>query len=211
MGETGTPHIQGFVTFKKKVRPLNIININRIHWEKAHGNDASQNYCGKDGKVFLSKGIPKPLVQVTYDMLRENQKEIVDLFKEDEDPLHGRKIYWFWEKKGNWGKSFTCLYLIDQCDAMVVQGKGNDILYGVKAYFDIHGCIPRIIIFDIPRCNENFVSHSAIEQLKNGFMFSGKYEGGMVRFNKPHVLCFSNEKPDMLKLSKDRWIIKKLN
>ena len=38
--------------------------------------------------------------------------------------------------------------------------------------------------------------------------FSGKYESGMVRYNKPHVIIFANCRPDIEKLSKDRWKVK---
>lgn len=207
---TGTPHLQGFIIFKEKWRPLSKIPIKQIHWEKAMGNDMSQNYCGKENNVILFKGIPKPLVKVEYNMLRQNQKDIVDLFKEDEDPIHGRKIYWFWETEGNWGKSFLCLHLVDFCGALVVQGKNNDILCGVREYIEKNGFCPRLIVFDVPRCNENHVSYSAIESIKGGLFYSGKYESGMCRFNKPHIVVFSNETPQTYKMSEDRWIIKEL-
>lgn len=54
VGENGTPHLQGYVTFKsqKKFSTLKRWN-DRIHWEKAikpHG--ANINYCEKDGNTF---------------------------------------------------------------------------------------------------------------------------------------------------------------
>lgn len=143
-------------------------------------------------------------------MLYNDQKEIVDLFVEDEDPLFGRSVYWFYEADGNWGKSVVAKHMIDFMGAIVVQGKNNDILHGLKDYYDNKGEVPRLVIFDIPRCNENHVSYQAIESVKNGFFYSGKYEGGMVRFNCPHVLCFANEEPETWNLSEDRWIIRNL-
>lgn len=211
-----TPHLQGYIIFSTKVRPINLfkemVNYKTIHWEKAKGNKAQNiKYITKEGgKYYTNMKIPKPVVKVNYEMLRPNQRKIVDLFQEDEDPLHGRQIYWFWEHKGNWGKSFICLHLIDCCNAMVVQGKNNDILYGIKEYLDKNEEIPRIIVFDIPRCNLGHVSYQAIESIKNGYFFSGKYEGGMKRFNKPHIICFANYSPDKSHLSKDRWIVEKL-
>lgn len=216
-GKSGeTPHLQGYIEFESKCRPKNIFSdmegYETIHYEKAKGTkEQNIKYITKEGgKYYTNMKIPKPVVKIGYDMLRDNQKEIADLFQEDEDPIHGRKIYWFWEKTGNWGKSFLCLHLIDYCGACVVQGKNNDILFGVKDYFDKNGEIPRLIIFDVPRCNQNHVSYQAIESIKNGFFYSGKYEGGMARFNKPHILVFSNEEPETWNLSEDRWIIKEL-
>lgn len=216
-GSGETPHLQGYIEFNKKVRPKNMFTSmkdgNTIHWEKARGTKQDNIiYVTKEGgKYYSTWRIPKPVIKITYEMLREEQKSVADLFIEDEDPIHGRKIYWLWEKKGNWGKSFLCLHLIDYCGAIVVQGKNNDILHGVKDYFDKNGEVPRLIVFDIPRCNENHVSYQAIESIKNGFFYSGKYEGGMARFNKPHILCFSNEEPEEYKLSQDRWIIRNLD
>jgi hypothetical protein len=143
-------------------------------------------------------------------MLREDQRRITDLFVEDEDPLFGRRVFWFWEKNGCWGKSIVCKYMIDNMGAFVVQGKNNDILHGITMYIEKFGQCPRVVIFDIPRVNDNHVSYQAIESLKNGFFFSGKYESGMVRFNSPHVIVFSNEEPEEYNLSKDRWVIEQL-
>lgn len=218
-GKSGeTPHLQGYIIFKKKLRPKNIWEAmplnNTIHWEKAKGSLTDNiNYIRKEGgKIYHSKDIkiPKPLVKLTFDMLREDQRRIADLFVEDEDPLFGRKVYWFWEKYGCWGKSILCKYMIDNMGAFVVQGKNNDILCGISAYIEKYGECPRIVIFDIPRVNDNHISYQAIESLKNGFFFSGKYESGMVRFNSPHILIFSNEEPEDYNLSKDRWIIEEL-
>lgn len=211
VGENGTPHLQGYIEFKTKKRPLSVFNTDKIHWEKAKGSASDNfNYCSKDNKIFYSLGFPKPIKKVTYDMLYQDQKEIVDLFVEDEDPLFGRKVYWFYEEDGNWGKSIVAKHMIDFMGAIVVQGKNNDILHGLKDYYDNQGEVPRLVIFDIPRCNENHVSYQAIESVKNGFFYSGKYEGGMVRFNCPHVICFANEEPETHNLSEDRWIIKNL-
>ena len=35
-GENGTPHIQGYVEFKKKIRPMQLIKIKAIHCPYCH-------------------------------------------------------------------------------------------------------------------------------------------------------------------------------
>ena len=218
-GSSGkTRHIEGgFITREDRKRRTAIQKVFKFSdCQKSKKNNwgALVKYCSKEGNKSLhSEGIkiPKPLVKLTYEMLRKEQREIADLFIEDEDPLFGRKVYWFWEKNGNWGKSILCKYMIDNMGAFVVQGKNNDILCGITNYIEDYGQCPRIVIFDIPRVNDNHVSYQAIESLKNGFFFSGKYESAMVRFNSPHILVFSNEEPEEYNLSKDRWIIKNLN
>lgn len=211
-GKSGdTPHLEGYIWFEKKTEfhiIQDLFQFSDLQPSNKARMKAGVKYCVKEGnQIFTNIKIPKPLVKVQYEMLRPQQQLIVDLFKEDEHPIFGRYLYWFWEKQGNWGKSFTCLHLIDYCGAIVVQGKNNDILYGVKDYFDKHGEVPRLIIFDVPRVNQNHVSYQAIESIKNGAFYSSKYEGGMARFNKPHIICFSNEMPELGSLSLDRWKI----
>ena len=217
-GKSGkTRHIEGgFITRedrKRRTAIQKIFKFSDCQKSKKSNWKALVTYCSKEcNKIIHSAGIviPKPIVKMTYDMLREDQKRITDLFVEDEDPLFGRKVYWFWEKEGCWGKSIVCKYMIDNMGAFVVQGKNNDILCGISAYIEKFGDCPRVVIFDIPRVNDNHISYQAIESLKNGFFFSGKYESGMVRFNSPHILVFANEEPEDYNLSKDRWIIEEL-
>ncbi len=66
------------------------------------------------------------------------------------------------------------------------------------------------MILDLPRHNVDYVNYGLLEQLKNGCMFSGKYEGGQFVFPIPHVVVFANQAPDMSKFSLDRWLIKSL-
>lgn len=58
---------------------------------------------------------------------------------------------------------------------------------------------------------ENYVSYEAIESVKDGIFFSGKYESGMTIFNQPHIICFANFAPDIGKMSSDRWKIFELS
>lgn len=61
VGESGTPHLQGFVHLKVKKRIGGVKDIvgNRAHLEMARGTD-SQNevYCSKDADVVVSVGTP---------------------------------------------------------------------------------------------------------------------------------------------------------
>lgn len=65
----------------------------------------------------------------------------------------------------------------------------------------------KMVIFDLERRQENFVSYSAMEQVKNGCFFSSKYESEIVVFNYVHVVVFANFAPDLQALSADRWNI----
>ncbi|AIF76248.1 Rep [Bat associated circovirus 8] len=61
VGESGTPHLQGFVNFKKKLRLSALKSLpgfTRAHVESARGTDVeNQKYCRKQG-AYLEIGVP---------------------------------------------------------------------------------------------------------------------------------------------------------
>lgn len=65
---------------------------------------------------------------------------------------------------------------------------------------------PQIVIWDVPRSVEDHISWQAIESVKNGFFYSGKYEGGQCMFDNPHVVIFANIPPPKGHLSEDRIV-----
>lgn len=214
--ETKYEHWQGYVKFKKKTRPKGVLPES-CHWEKCRSPKHSIAYCSKDETAYrpiqrFSKNIkiPRPLEKVTYEMLRPWQKEIADKYQEPAG-MFDRKIHWYWEPEGGLGKSVLCKYFVDQKGAIIISGKGNDCLYAIQQYVEKNGEGPGIIIMDIPRSVGEYVSYNAIESAKNGCFFSGKYEGGMVRYNTPHILIFANEEPQAYKMSMDRWNIIQLS
>jgi len=62
----------------------------------------------------------------------------------------------------------------------------------------------RDIVFDFTRSVEGFVSYSTIEELKDGVLYSNKYESGMKLIRIPHMFIFSNFSPDEERFSEDR-------
>lgn len=212
-----TPHIQGYLESEFRIRPSALkypgdMKWSKIHWEKRSGTALQAiKYCAKDGK-WKRNGltVPRPLVKVTYAILKEWQKRIADIFKDPEDPLWGRKVYWFWEPEGKLGKTALAKYFVDQMDALVVGGKVADAKYGIAKRVEEGGEVG-IVVFNIPRCNLGKVSYEAIEAIKDGLFFSPKYESTMVRFNSPHVIVFANDPPELSKLSRDRWVVEDLS
>jgi len=211
--ETGREHLQCYIVFNNKVRANETYKLLKGHWEKAKGSDSENyRYCSKDGK-FKSWGHFNTLIEhykINKDDLTREQVYIADKFNEKEDPKFGRKIYWYWEAKGGWGKSLLATYMVDNMNGIMVSGAKKDVLFGVSQMVE-KGRDPELVVVDIPRVNKDAVSVQAIEMIKNGMFYNEKYESGMCRFPRPHIVCFSNHPPPLQKMSRDRWVVVKLD
>lgn len=118
---------------------------------------------------------------------------------------------WVYEDIGNVGKSFLCKWLALTMDVILADGKKNDVFFSIATFMETKKVMPKIILLDIPREYENQINYGAIEQIKNGFIFSGKYESRQLIFSIPHVIIFSNFSPAYHLLSMDRWNVIDLN
>lgn len=197
---TGTKHLQGYIQFKTKVRPMGMFN-DKIHWEKARGSrEANINYCGKDGVVYTNMPDAKPLKVIKE--LYPWQQDILKIALSEPDD---RSVYWIWEEVGNVGKTAFAKYLAHFHGAIPLEGKKNDILYCAAEFPS------NIYIYDIARTNEQYISYDAIEKIKNGFYMCAKYESKPIIRNPPHVFIFANFRPNIDALSKDRWRIHEIN
>ncbi len=201
-------HLQGHISFKKKIRPMSLGWDAGIHWEKMKGTKLqSIDYCRDETKrhgACWSWKVPRVLQKITGEMLRDWQRKIADQFMEPAG-MFERAVWWFWDTRGGIGKSVLMKYFIDQTNALLVSGKGADIKYAVAQYVQKHGEGPDIIIYDIPRSSIGYINYTAIEEVQNGCIFSSKYESGGVRFNTPHMICFANSEPDRRQMSEDHW------
>lgn len=140
----------------------------------------------------------------SYDSVewRPWQAEIIELVKTEP---HARKVHWYYEEIGNAGKSFLANYLICKYDAFLCTGgKVLDIQYAYNG--------ERIIIMDLSRTKAEQIDHlyEMIERWKDGCFLSTKYQSQMKFFSVPHIIVFSNFKPDHIKLSIDRWDLNKI-
>jgi len=210
-----TPHIQGGFRLRTKGYANTLAKKyfkNGVTLRKLKDWRACVIYCSKENQeIHSSEVIPEPTVLWTKELMRPRQLKIAQMFMKKEHPLFGRKIHWFWEPQGNWGKSALATYMIDQMNAMEVSGKGADVLCGISTRIKETGQCPPIIIYDVPRSQAQYVSYASIEKIKDGKFFSGKYESAPLRFNKPWVVVFANTPPDLIStMSPDRWIITKL-
>lgn len=204
IGESGTKHLQGYIHAKKRIRPMESFSNKHIHWEKARSPTHARAYCCKEdtatGNYVLDTVEPLDLIKPD----RPWQLSLISILQQKPDD---RTIHWYWDSIGCTGKSAFTKYLCAKMGALAVSGKSNDCKYAIVSYHETQKKYPKIIIFDVPRTNIDYLNYEAIESIKNGCFFSGKYECTQVIMNSPHVLIFANTKPQEYKLSIDRWNI----
>lgn len=209
VGNSGTHHIQGVVSLIKRNRPTAFGLPKQIHWEKVRDLKHAYDYCTKEDTrvpdtVPVTKGMPKPLKLITPS--KWWQLELLELIETEPDD---RKVHWYWSKEGGVGKSQFAKYLVAKKNALFFEeGKKADIMHLI---FEAPEERLERIIIDVPRDNGNRVSYKAIESIKNGMIYSPKYEGGYKLFNAPHIIVFANEPPEVERMSANRWVIKQID
>lgn len=205
--EDETPHLQGYIEFSRKIRPVGKFNTNKISWRKAKcARDKNIIYIKKEGGTVYMNGrkMRKPKV-LKYDQLYDWQKKFVAIC--DTEP-NDRDLYWIWESKGCTGKTQLCKYIVEHYNAMVISGSAKDMKQGIRGWINETGFAPDILVINIPRSKSvEYVSYTGIEEIKDGLFFSQKYEGKMEHIPNPHIFVFANEKPLVDEMSKDRWKI----
>lgn len=253
VGDSGTPHLQGFVSFPTRVRrSVCVEKIGQAHFTVARNIDNSIQYCKKDGdyfeigvkpsgpgsrtdlesfKVAVATGTldmkklrcdfseivakyPKfchdfvqdhmPKKQVTFYPLRPWQQALYDSLKHEPCP---RTIFFIVDYTGNAGKSWFGHYycFLHENAQVMLPGKKADMAYTLDPLI-------RVLFIDAPRSKQGeFIQYDFLEDVKNGYIFSPKYESRVKQMGLCHVVVFMNEDPDMNKLSKDRYVIRKVN
>ncbi len=209
--EKGIPHIHAFINCKNAVRWKTLKKMfprARIEIGKGTGAD-NLVYCSKGGK-YITNLEPLQLrlknrILKQYETVKWHkwQQQVLKTISASPD---ARAINWLYEGIGNIGKSFLAKYIVLRYNAIIADGKKDNVFNQIKTAMDA-GIEPKIIILDIPRHNIDYVNYGAIEQIKNGMIYSGKYEGGICIFEIPHVVIFANTPPNINKLSLDRWNI----
>lgn len=208
--KTGYIHYQGVIGFENQ-RTFSCVKQMHptAHWERCKSIKWALEYCSKiDTKIAgpWSEGFGFSYNLGLYDLkLKPWQEEICQtIFNRAPDD---RTINWVYDAKGGSGKTTLAKYICSQMENVIcVQGKCTDIKHAINCLVQ-KGNTPRAVIFIFPRSVEEYVSYDAIECVKDGLFFSGKYDSGMCIFPNPHVYIFANFPPQMDKLTSDRWKI----
>lgn len=232
IGEEGTPHIQGYIEGRHKddkFRPLPSYNVMRDGKQccSFHKNTNKRRrtgkqirldnigYCSKDKglshfKFWTNFKIPREIKILEEKKLYDWQHDIINniVMKEPDD----RSIYWFHDDGVcNTGKTTFCKYLIMKHGAIVLGGKSADMKNGIIDYKNKHDETPELILVNLPKTfDTSYLSYTGLEEVKDMMFYSGKYEGGMICGNCPHLIVFSNQEPDKYKCDPNRWITRNL-
>ncbi len=166
-------------------------------------------YCKKGGKYLHNLPPTADEAARAYHELqyatvtwKDWQLAIIEGVRGEPDP---RAIHWYYDTKGAVGKSFLAKYLFLKYTCLVVSGKSTDVFHQLAKMRTEQKCFPEIVIYDISRTYEGKISYGVLEKLKDGLVFSGKYEGATMLIGPVHVICFANFEPQYSAMSLDRW------
>jgi len=150
---------------------------------------------------IASELVPKPVLREGE--LREWQAALFDRLGNQPDD---RTVEFFVDLVGGSGKSWFCGYVFSRMDGVQLLGPGkrDDLAHMV----DVRS---RIFLVNVPRGQMEYLNYGVLEMLKDRMVLSPKYESSMkILLNTPHVIVFSNEEPDMTKMSADRYLMHEL-
>lgn len=197
-GKSGsTKHIQGaFVLFTKdRDTALRKYFANGVTLRKLRCFKLAFNYCIKErNRIESSEVIPELVTTIDEDDFYEWQENLRDMIIQKPD---NRSIYWLWGRQGCGKTQFMkwCCVHIDSC--VVLSGKPGDMKNSIVEYKKVHTNPPRVILsnigFDSSLAN---IGYSGYEDIKDMCFYSGKYEGGIIVGNPPHLVIFANETPE---------------
>jgi hypothetical protein len=135
---------------------------------------------------------PLPWMETMLEKLRSRSKRV---------------IHCIVDKGGCSGKTSFSMYCLSEGIAFRVPPYNdlNDIYGVVMAYPGQKG-----YIFDIPRSvpkGRLCGMFAGIEEIRNGYCCDKRYHFQFKTFDSPNVLVFTNKKPNLSYLSKDRWML----
>lgn len=135
---------------------------------------------------------------------RQWQEELKDELEQYEDE---RKIIFVVDAAGNTGKTWFCKWYLDNHPD---EAQYLDVSKKADMAYAINEAKPTILI-NVPRGSMEYLSYSLLESLKDRMVFSPKYQSRIKCFaSTVAVVVFTNEHPDMNKLSADRYDIREL-
>jgi hypothetical protein len=209
VGDTGTPHLQGYIRFITKRRPKSVFTTDRIHWEKSKGSlEDNKNYCTKQAALSFCKGLPRVPRVYSYTDLFPEQRNIVDALASTPDDRHINVCVAGYGK----GKTSLARHLVYYHDAIILPTTRRHALS--IAAKNLQAVTYIIDLSADESANPDREFFDMIESLKNGLFATafGTKGTGPVIMDFPHILIMSNTHPDvwynryLTDMDKDRFI-----
>jgi len=133
-----------------------------------------------------------------YGAFNKAQQVIMDYV---EGPTHDREIFWVFDPTGGLGKSELATHLITN---------NKFLVFGNAKTADVaHAWNGEDVIFDFSKSQQDRINYGVIENIKDGRIFSGKYQSCVKTYKRPKVLVFANFEPDYNQMIMDRWNVYK--
>lgn len=204
VGDSGTPHLQGYCEFLIKCRPISHGLTERISWHKCKGNRESNiRYCSKENNVLFSMGLPKPLKLLAESHMYEYQRYMCQWALQEPDD---RKILWIYGGK-NIGKTQALKVL---CNPEGIY-KASILPTSKKhALAQVQRCdICETFVFNLTADESQYQTNSLfsiIESLKDGIFSTafGTDNNSMCVRNSSNIIVVANKPPDGSKTEIDR-------
>ena len=214
---TGYVHWQGRVSLIKKKRLSELCtqcksfsSLSSIHWSPtSNAGTGKLNYVMKDDTRVKGpfKDTDEPIV-ITQQMkmfstwsLRPWQQSLINTTSQ----FCLRSIDLVYDPQGNAGKSLFSEYMESEGTSEEVPPFRlmDDIFQWVCSR-----PIKKVYIVDMPRGMKKDKLgdfYSGIEVIKNGVAYDKRYTAKKIRFDRPRIIVFSNELPNLDLMSADRW------
>lgn len=161
--------------------------------------------------------IPRHYRNITEEGLYPFQKTIWNIL-EDDSQFNSRKIDLVYCQSGNKGKSTIAHLARLKLGAIVIPAIINDAKELVQVACNM--CMdrqirnPSAVFIDMPRAvnkDRLYGLYSAIEVIKDGYLYDVRNHFKSWDIDSPHVWVFTNSLPDTSMLSLDRWNIWTIN
>lgn len=204
IGEGGFKHLQGRVVFKtgKELKTCkNLGGGNDWHWSPTSALGRNFEYTQKDGEFYCSwEG---PVAKYANIELKYWQRAVMETLAIQDD----RQVLCILDPEGGAGKTTLARWAVATHKATYCPQMQEAMDYMAFAMAKPS----KAYIFDLPRAEsikQRKGLWSAIEQIKNGYLYDKRYSYRDKWIDPPKVLVFANEEPPRDALSDDRWDVR---
>ena len=147
--KSGLDHFHLYLEFKNPKSLWDLIKWGFVECQcdKAKGNhEQIYTYLKKDKEPRHNLKLKEKLWII--EKLRPWQEKVVEICRTVPDL---RTVNWFWNEKGNIGKTQLCKYLIVKYDALIIGGKFGDVMNGLHNYYEMYEKYPKIVVMNLGR------------------------------------------------------------